>query len=66
MQRRCHQRLNALLKDLLSSEASPISNTEYEIFSDVNKLQGCRFENVFEFQCHSTSAFTAMGEQNLT
>jgi len=66
MQRRCHQRFKALLKDRLSSDDPPISNTDYETTSNANTLQGCHCENGFQFQCHSTSAFNTMGEQNLS
>jgi hypothetical protein len=45
MQRRCHQRFKALLKDRLSSEDPPISNTDYETSSNANTLQGCHCEN---------------------
>jgi len=64
MQRRCHQRFKALLKDLLSSDDTTVSNTDYETSSNANTLQGCHCENGFQFQCHFISAFCTRGEQN--
>ena len=64
MQRRSHQPFKALLKYRPSSEHPPTSNTDYETSSNANILEGCHCENGFQFQCHFTSAFSTMGEQN--